>query len=66
MKAQTVLPRAVRDHLSLKPGDKIAYELRDGGAFIRPNRPENSKIEDPFVLLTEWSGPEDEEAYADL
>jgi hypothetical protein len=50
--------------LSLKPGDEIAYELREGRAFIRPNRPERATREDPFALFTEWSSPEDEEAYA--
>ncbi len=63
VKAQTVLPQAVRDHLRVGPGDEIEYELRDGCAVVRPRR---KAAADPFATFTEWSGPNDEEDYADL
>lgn len=66
VKAQTVLPRAVRDHLGIGPGDEIEYELREGCAVVRPRRHPERPKDDPFVLFTEWSGPADEEDYADL
>ena len=65
VKAQTVLPQAVREHLGIGPGDEIEYELRDGCAVVRPIR-RKRPVEDPFAVFTEWSGPADEEDYADL
>ncbi len=63
-KSQTVLPRSVRDHLGIGPGDEIDFELVPGGAIIHAHK--KSRQEDPFATFTEWSGDADEEAYADL
>ena len=38
-KGQTTLPKAIRDSLSLKPGDKVRYVVLDEGALIMPVRP---------------------------
>ena len=38
-RGQTTLPKAIRDSLSLKPGDKVRYVVLDGGALIIPVRP---------------------------
>lgn len=66
VKAQMVLPRAVRDHLGIGPGDVIEYELREGCAVVRPLRHPERPADDPFAVFTEWSGPADEEDYANL
>lgn len=65
VKAQTVLPQSVREHLGVGPGDEIEYVLKEGHALIRPRRAP-TRPDDPFALFTEWSSPEDEEDYADL
>ena len=39
MKGQTTLPKAIRDSLALKPGDKVRYVVLDEGALIMPVRP---------------------------
>ena len=38
-KGQTTLPKAVREALSLKAGDRVRYIIRDGHARIVPVRP---------------------------
>jgi len=64
-KAQTVLPRAVRQHLGVEPGDDLVYEITAAGEVVlRASR--KAVLEDPFALFGEWSSAADEEAYADL
>jgi antitoxin PrlF len=62
-KAQTVIPREVRDRLGLKPGDLLAYRYTENGVVIEKGEPME---DDPFAVFTEWNSPEDDEAYADL
>lgn len=66
VKSQTVLPVAVREHLGIRPGDEIEYELRDGFAVVRRLRRPSTERDDPFAVFTEWSGPADKAAYDDL
>ena len=36
-KGQTVIPKAVRNHLGLQPGDKLDFVVQDNGdVLIRP------------------------------
>lgn len=62
-KAQTVVPRIIRERLGLKPGDTLRYRITRAGIVIdrRPDREE-----DPFVEFAEWAGDEDDEAFKDL
>lgn len=63
-RAQTVIPREVRERLGVGPGDSVEFEERDGVVVVRAlRRPEG---DDPFAVFTEWSGEADERAYADL
>ena len=39
IKGQTTLPKAVRDSLAVKAGDKVRYVLLDEGVLIMPVRP---------------------------
>jgi AbrB family looped-hinge helix DNA binding protein len=40
VKGQTTIPKAIRDHLGLKAGDKVKYFIRpDGGVTILPVMP---------------------------
>ena len=62
-KAQTVVPRSIRDRLGLRPGDTLRYRITKNGVVI-DKRPEAEG--DPFAEFVEWSGAEDEEAFKDL
>ena len=62
-KAQTVIPREVRERLGLKPGDLLAYRYTESGVVIEKSMPVE---DDPFAAFTEWASPEDDEAYGDL
>jgi len=62
VKAQTVLPREVRETLAIRPGDTVRYRFTDNGIVIE----KASESDDPFAAFTEWAGRNDEEAYGDL
>ena len=62
-KAQTVVPREIRERLGLRPGDTLRYRVTKAGVLI-DKRPEPG--DDPFVEFVEWAGREDEEAFKDL
>ena len=61
-KAQTVIPRAVRQQLDLSPGDSIVYRITSKGVVIA----KDSAVEDPFASFTEWADEADEAAYGSL
>ena len=63
-KAQTVVPREIRDRLGLKPGDTLRYRITEAGIVIEKAR--SDADEDPFATFTEWSSPEDDRAFAEL
>jgi antitoxin PrlF len=62
-KAQTVIPREVRERPGLKPGDLLAYRYTESGVVIEKSAPVE---DDPFTAYTEWGGSEDDQAYRDL
>jgi antitoxin PrlF len=64
VKSQTVIPRAVREQLGLRPGDMLRYRLTGGGVLI--DKAPANEADDPFATFTEWSSEADEKAYADL
>ena len=66
VKSQTVIPLAVRQHLKIKAGDELEYELLDGAAVIRPIKALTAIGDDPFSTFTEWTSKADKEAYDDL
>ena len=56
MKGQTTLPKAVRESLSVKAGDKVRYVILDEGVLIMPVRPTSRlfgslKYDGPAVSL---------------
>ncbi len=63
VKSQTVLPRAVREALDIKPGDTVRYRLTDDGVLLDKAPAE---ADDPFATFSEWAGEHDERAYGDL
>jgi antitoxin PrlF len=62
-KAQTVLPRLVREELGLKPGDSVRFIIDNGTVTLLKN---HSVDDDPFHTFTEWASQEDDDAYASL
>ncbi len=68
-KAQTVLPKIVREKLGVKPGDTIRYRETDHGFVVE--KVEDLELSDdwggdPFAAFTEWATPEEDEAWKDL
>ena len=63
-KSQTVIPRAVREKLGLKPGDRVRYALTANGVIL--HKAVDAANDDPFAVFTEWSSEADEKAYHDL
>jgi antitoxin PrlF len=63
VKSQTVLPRAVRAKLGIKPGDTLRYRLTDQGVLIDKA---SADADDPFASFSEWSSAADEKAFAKL
>ena len=58
IKGQTTLPKAVRDSLAVKAGDKVRYVIVDEGVLIMPVRPttrlfRSLKYDGPTVSLEE-------------
>jgi antitoxin PrlF len=63
IKAQTVLPKTVRDKLGLKLSDAVRYVIEGDRVTISKH---NAPAENPFHAFTEWDSPADEEAYGRL
>ena len=56
VKGQTTLPKAVRDSLAVKAGDKVRYVILDEGVLIMPVRPirrlfRSLKYDGPVISL---------------
>jgi antitoxin PrlF len=62
-KAQTVIPKVIRERLGLKPGDTIRYRLE--GEVVAIERASGS-ADDPFATFTEWASEADEKAFDKL
>ena len=63
-KAQTVIPKAVREKLRLKPGDFVRYVFEGNRVVIERARTEAE--DDPFATFTEWASEADDKAYRSL
>lgn len=62
-KAQTVIPKEIRDRLGLKPGDTIRYKVTKTGVEIERA---SATADDPFATFSEWASDADEKAYKSL
>ena len=61
VKSQTVIPRAVRDRLELRPGDTLRYRLTEQGVLL--DKAPSREADDPFATFSEWANAADEKAY---
>jgi antitoxin PrlF len=62
-KAQTVIPKSVRERLGLKPGDRVRYRIAREGIVIEKAL---DAEDDPFASFSEWSSDADSRAYDSL
>lgn len=65
VKAQTVVPKAVREALDVGPGDQIAYAIQGGRVVLTAVKKPPAQ-EDPFAGFEEWASEADTEGYASL
>jgi antitoxin PrlF len=63
-KAQTVIPKSVRERLGLKPGDLLRYVMNSDCVVIE--RVQDKSEDDPFATFSEWASEADERAYKSL
>ena len=66
VKAQTTIPKAVREVLGLRAGDAIAYEIEGGCVTLRREGSDRACLKALKSTLSEWDSPEDADAYDDL
>lgn len=67
-KGQVTIPRQIRDALKVKAGDLLAWDVGpDGVAHVRRVQPlDLDYLRAAAGTLSEWTSPEDEEAFRDL
>lgn len=67
-KGQTTIPADIRAALHVGPGDKLAWEVLEGGV-VQVRRLQPLDVEYLQAIegtLDEWHSPADEEAYREL
>jgi antitoxin PrlF len=64
-KAQTTIPRAVREALGVKEGDVLAYEI-EGDRVVLRRAGASDMFVGNFSTFTEWNTEADRTAFADL
>ena len=66
-KAQTTVPKEVREALGVKPGDLLVYRIKGGKVTVAKGEPlDRAYLKAVEVTLSEWTSPEDKAAYDDL
>jgi antitoxin PrlF len=65
-KAQTTIPRAVREALGIVPGDEVAWEIDGDRVFLSRATPTNDPFVGNLAAFTEWATEADRKAFADL
>jgi antitoxin PrlF len=63
-KAQTVIPKAIRERLGLQPGDYVRFCVE--GDKVVLERAQDERDDDAFAAFTEWHSDADESAFATL
>ena len=64
---QVTVPKAIRDHLALRPGDLVAYEVVGDKVVLTRVDPFDAAYHAALsATLEEWDSPEDDEAFKDL
>lgn len=63
-KAQTTIPRSVREALRVGEGDELAYTIERGRVIV--TKAGRAPADDPFATFGEWASENDRRAYGDL
>jgi len=63
-KAQTTVPKAVREALRVRAGDSLAYRIERGRVVV--TKAGGAPADDPFAVFDEWNSENDRRAYEDL
>lgn len=63
-KGQTTVPKRVREHLNLKEGDQVVFEINENGETVLKKTLLEEELEYlrslETTLLPEWGGDEDD------
>ncbi|MGA7674003.1 MAG: type II toxin-antitoxin system PrlF family antitoxin [Rhizomicrobium sp.] len=66
-KAQTTLPKEVREALGVKPGDMLVYRIAKGKVTLARAEPlDRAYLGAVESTLSEWASPQDAAAYDKL
>jgi antitoxin PrlF len=66
-KAQTTVPKEVREVLGVKPGDTLVYRISKGRVTLARAEPlDRAYLKAVESTLSEWASPEDAAAYDKL
>lgn len=66
-KAQTTLPKEVREALGVKAGDTLVYRIAKGKVTLARAEPlDRTYLKALESTLSEWNSPEDAEAFDKL
>ncbi|HEY2184645.1 MAG TPA: type II toxin-antitoxin system PrlF family antitoxin [Xanthobacteraceae bacterium] len=63
-KAQTTIPRAVREALQVREGDEVAYTIQRDRVIL--TKAARAAVDDPFATFSEWASENDRKAYGGL
>jgi AbrB family looped-hinge helix DNA binding protein len=66
-KGQVTIPKGIREALGLRQGDRLRWDLDEGGVRIRVVAPlDLAYLQGVEAGLQEWASPADEEAFAEF
>ena len=66
-RGQTTIPKKIRDEAGLIEGDILAFEMAGEHLIVRKVAPRpDGYLQGLSETMTEWTSPEDEEAWRDL
>jgi antitoxin PrlF len=66
-KYQTTIPTSIREHLGIKQGDAVIFDIQNGQVIVRKAAPLDLEYAEALSgTLNEWGSEYDEEAYGSL
>ena len=66
-RGQTTIPKRIRDAIGLHDSDVISFEVEDDHLIVRKvTTAQDDYLQGLSATLSEWTSPEDEDAWRDL
>ena len=66
-RGQTTIPKRIRDAIGLGDSDIISFEVEDDHLIVRKvATAQDDHLQGLSATLSEWTSPEDEDAWRDL